>query len=80
MIIEVREAVEALAVRFAKPLESKGVNILALQVEEVVSYTRQYLHISKVCYESVWYILHTCPDIVLVSPLLPHMLKGCLCR
>ena len=31
-----RKAVEAVAVRFAKPLESKGVNILALHVEEVV--------------------------------------------
>ena len=64
-----RKAVEALAVRFAKPLESKGVNILDLHVEEVVCYARKYLHISKVCYESVWYIVHTCPDIVLVSPL-----------
>ena len=35
---EVREAVEPLAVRFAKPLESKGVSILALrdEVEERV--------------------------------------------
>ena len=65
---EVREAVKTLAVHFAKPLESKGVNILALHVEEVVHYARKYLHISKVCYESVWYIVHTCPDIVLVSP------------
>ena len=65
---EVREAVEALAVCFAKPLESKGVNILSLHVEEVVRYARKYLHISRVCYESVWCILHTCPDIVLVSP------------
>ena len=66
---EVKETVETLAVRFAKPLESKGVNILALHVEEVVHYARKYLYISKVCYESVWYILHTCPDMVLVSPL-----------
>ena len=65
---EVREAVETLVVRFAKPLESKGVNILALRVKEVVRYARKYLHTSKVCYESVWYIVHTCPDIVLVSP------------
>ena len=65
---EVRESVEALAVCFAKPLESKGVNILSLHVEEVVHYARKYLHISTVWYESVWYILHTCPDIVLVSP------------
>ena len=65
---EVREAIEALAVHFATPLESKGVNILSLHVEEVVRYARKYLHISKVCYESVWYILHTCPHIVLVSP------------
>ena len=77
---EVREAVKNLAVRFAKPLESKEVNIPALHVEEVVSYARKYLHISKVCFECVWYILHTCSDIVLVSPLLPHMLKGCFCR
>ena len=57
---EFRIAVETLAVCFA---------ILALHVEEVVRYARKYLHISKVCYESVWYIVHTCPDIVLVSPL-----------
>ena len=65
---EVREAVETLAVCFPKPLESKGVNILALHVEEIVHSARKYLHISKVCYESVWYILHTWPDIVIVSP------------
>ena len=65
---EVTEAVKTLAVHSAKPLESKGVNILAFHVEEVVHYARKYLHISKVCYESVWYIVHTCPDIVLVSP------------
>ena len=65
---EVRDAVKTLAVHFAKPLESKGVNILALHVEEVVHYARKDLHISKVCYESVWYIVHPCPDIVLVSP------------
>ena len=65
---EVREAIETLAVHFAKLRESKGVNILALHVEEVVRYARKYLHISKVCYESVWYIVHNCPDIVSVSP------------
>ena len=39
----VKEAVEALAVCFAKPLESKGVSILALhdEVEEVVRYARK---------------------------------------
>ena len=52
-----------LAVRFAKPLVSKEVSLaLHDEVEEVVRYARKYLNISKVSYESVWYILHFTPS------------------
>jgi len=45
-------------------LRLKGVNLSSLhdEIEKVVDHVRRYLSTYKVCYQKVWFRLHTPPD------------------
>ena len=60
----IKSAMENITSAFRVPLEAKGVNLSSLhdEIEEVVDHARRYLSIDKVCYQKVWYKLHTSPD------------------
>ena len=60
----IKSALECIISAFRDPLEAKGVNLSSLhdEIEEIVDHARRYLSIDKVCYQKVWYKLHTSPD------------------
>ena len=60
----IKSALESITSAFRAPLEAKEVNLSSLhdEIEEVVDHARRYLSIDKVCYQTVWYKLHTSPD------------------
>ena len=60
----IKSALESITSAFRAPLEAKGVNSSFLhdEIEEVVDHARRYLSIEKICYQTVWYKLHTSPD------------------
>ena len=60
----IKSAMENITSAFRVPLEAKGVNLSSLhdEIEEVVDHARRYLSIDKICYQKVWYKLHTSPD------------------
>lgn len=59
----IKSALESITSAFRNPLEGEGVNLSSLydEIEEVVDHAKRYL---SVCYQKVWYKLHTCtsPD------------------
>ena len=61
---DLREAVECIVSVFRAPLEAKkfSAEVIQDELEEVVTYVRQYLPIATDPYKKVWYTLHTCLD------------------
>ena len=72
---DIREAVELITSKFKEPLEAKHVDLAGIQdeLEEVVTYARNFLHIDTEGYQMVWYKLHTCPD----ASKWPNLIRVC---
>ena len=79
------EVIARLGVRFKIPLESAGVDLSQLQEEfhEMISYAAQFISISTIEYQSVWWrlscsnMLHPCSDIDSAVKLLGGFAPGC---
>ena len=58
-----REAVDRLAVRFEKPLEAAGVVVTELRQEfkEMLEHSIQFISLSTICYQEVWWRLFHAP-------------------